>query len=191
MVEIAVFRYTFLTLNFDRVMCLFPSVCCTHVQLNPTVKCLPISITFQTENTSKFRMDYTTPSPCDAEPNLSNNCGVYITSHNSSLNTSHNGDTSSTSINTTVSSSSSPTSDMYEGLAAYALGYWYVHPYLSLLICVFGISSNIINIIILTQKKMLNPINCVLTGIAVSDIITMADYVPFVIHFYLRTGLGK
>ena len=81
-------------------------------------------------------------------------------------------------------------SAMYQFLETYALGYWHVHPYLSLIICTFGITTNIVNIVILTRKKMLNSINCVLTGIAVSDIITMVDYIPYVVHFYLMTDIG-
>ena len=37
---------------------------------------------------------------------------------------------------------------------------------------------------------MLNSINIVLTGIAISDIITMVDYIPYVVHFYVMTDIG-
>lgn len=36
---------------------------------------------------------------------------------------------------------------------------------------------------------MRTPINWILTGIAVSDIMTMIPYIPFCIHFYLQNGL--
>ena len=84
-----------------------------------------------------------------------------------------------------------PKSQAYKNLEAYALAYWNIHPYLSLVICTFGISTNVVNIVILTRQKMLNSINCVLTGIALSDIITMLDYIPYAVHFYLVTELGK
>ena len=84
-----------------------------------------------------------------------------------------------------------PKSQAYKNIEAYALAYWNVHPYLSLVICTFGISTNVVNIVILTRQKMLNSINCVLTGIALSDIITMLDYIPYAVHFYLVTELGK
>ena len=90
----------------------------------------------------------------------------------------------------TMSGTESTKTAMYQNLEMYALGYWHVHPYLSLIICTFGISTNLVNIVILTRKKMLNSINCVLTGIAISDIITMVDYIPYVIHFYLMTDIG-
>ena len=78
----------------------------------------------------------------------------------------------------------------YESLETYAIGYWHVHPYISLVICTFGITTNIVNIVVLTRKKMLNSINIVLTGIAMSDIITMLDYIPYVVHFYWLTDIG-
>ncbi|XP_071110087.1 G-protein coupled receptor dmsr-1-like [Haliotis cracherodii] len=63
---------------------------------------------------------------------------------------------------------------------------WYtgVHGYLSILVCVFGIPMNLINITVLSQKHMRTPINCILTWLAVSDLLTMTSYVPFAIHFY-------
>ncbi|WAR15110.1 DMSR1-like protein, partial [Mya arenaria] len=82
-----------------------------------------------------------------------------------------------------------PHSSFYQSINAYAHAYWHVHPYISLIICVFGIITNIVNIYVLCKEKMRNSINCILTGIAISDIIIMADYIPFAIHFYLATGL--
>ncbi|KAL8621647.1 hypothetical protein ACOMHN_036880 [Nucella lapillus] len=63
--------------------------------------------------------------------------------------------------------------------------YWHLHGYISLALCIYGVITNIINISILTKKSMVNPINCLLTGIAVADMITMSSYIPFVLHFYL------
>lgn len=82
-------------------------------------------------------------------------------------------------------------SDHYKALTDYAHAYWDVHPYISLIICVFGILTNILNICVLRQEKMRTPINLILIGIAISDIITMADYVPFAFHFYILTDLSK
>ncbi|XP_025084076.1 probable G-protein coupled receptor 139 [Pomacea canaliculata] len=63
---------------------------------------------------------------------------------------------------------------------------WYsgVHGYLSQLVCLFGIPMNLINITVLTRKHMHTPINCILTWLALSDMLTMASYVPFAFHFY-------
>lgn len=76
-------------------------------------------------------------------------------------------------------------------LNRFALRYWYIHGYLSLIVCTFGIVTNIVNIIILTDKSMRTSINCILTGIAISDILTMTSYVPFAIHFYIRHDLSR
>ena len=64
-----------------------------------------------------------------------------------------------------------------------------VHRYLSLVVCTFGIITNVFNIIVLTHKDQRdNPINLILTGIAVSDLLVMAEYVPFSVHLYLLQG---
>ncbi|XP_025080663.1 LOW QUALITY PROTEIN: probable G-protein coupled receptor 139 [Pomacea canaliculata] len=63
--------------------------------------------------------------------------------------------------------------------------YWNIHGYVSLTICIWGLITNVINISVLTKKSMRSPINCILTGIAISDMITMSSYIPFAVHFYL------
>lgn len=60
------------------------------------------------------------------------------------------------------------------------------HGYISLVLCAFGIPMNIINIVVLTRKNMVTPINCILTWLAVADIATMLSYVPFAYHFYCQ-----
>lgn len=61
-------------------------------------------------------------------------------------------------------------------------GQW--HGYISLVVCFFGLPLNVINISVLTRKHLQTPINCILTWLAVSDMLTMVSYVPFAIHFY-------
>lgn len=65
-------------------------------------------------------------------------------------------------------------------------GHWFtkIHGYASLFTCIFGIFTNLFNISILTRKDMWNPTNCLLTWLAVSDILTMIPYIPFSLHFY-------
>lgn len=65
-------------------------------------------------------------------------------------------------------------------------GGWFttIHGYSSLIVCIFGITTNFINITVLARKDMRNPTNAMLSWLAVSDILTMIPYVPFVIHFY-------
>ena len=49
-----------------------------------------------------------------------------------------------------------------------------------------GTLFNVINVIVLTHKDMRrNPINLILTGIAVADVLVMLEYIPFAIHMYL------
>ncbi|XP_076323336.1 G-protein coupled receptor dmsr-1-like [Tachypleus tridentatus] len=62
-----------------------------------------------------------------------------------------------------------------------------IHGYLSLIICIFGIMTNILNIIVLTRNNMVSPTNAILTGLAVADMFVMASYVPFTIHTYIHS----
>lgn len=67
-----------------------------------------------------------------------------------------------------------------------ALTYKLYHVYIALIVCLFGILSNILNIIVLTQKEMMrNSINKILTGLALADMFVMIDYIPFAIYIYL------
>lgn len=75
------------------------------------------------------------------------------------------------------------------GLQAYACGVRGIHGYLILVLGCFGIPTNIVNIVILTHKSMRSPVNNILTGIAISDLVTMAITVPHGIHFYIIHGL--
>ncbi|XP_046564554.1 G-protein coupled receptor dmsr-1-like [Haliotis rubra] len=59
-----------------------------------------------------------------------------------------------------------------------------IHGYASVVVCIFGVFTNIFNITILTRRDMRTPTNILLTWLAVSDILTMAPYIPFAIHFY-------
>ena len=70
------------------------------------------------------------------------------------------------------------------GLERASRAYMNVHGYISILVCIFGISTNIINIFVLTRRHMRTAINCILTCMAVSDLLTMVSYVPFAMHFY-------
>lgn len=65
--------------------------------------------------------------------------------------------------------------------------YMSVHGVLSLVVCAFGIPMNVLNITVLTRKHMHTPVNCILTWLAVFDLLTMISYVPFSLHFYCLT----
>lgn len=62
-----------------------------------------------------------------------------------------------------------------------------VHGYVSTTVCVFGIVSNVMNIVVLTRRSMITPTNCLLTALAISDLLTMMVYLPYVIYFHCVT----
>lgn len=66
--------------------------------------------------------------------------------------------------------------------------YLAIHGYLATGVCIFGVVVNVLNVIVLTRKKMVSPTNLLLTALAVSDGVTMTLYLPFVIHYYLVHG---
>lgn len=69
----------------------------------------------------------------------------------------------------------------------YAASY---HVYLALIVCIFGAVFNILNIIVLTRKDMASvPINKILTGIAMADVVVMIEYVLYV--YYYRIELPR
>ncbi|CAH1783972.1 unnamed protein product [Owenia fusiformis] len=78
-----------------------------------------------------------------------------------------------------------------EGLAGLkAFNDWYtgIHGHLSVFVCILGIVANILNIIVLTRKNMINSVNCILTWLAIADLLTMMSYLPFALYFYCLTG---
>ncbi|XP_040569528.1 G-protein coupled receptor dmsr-1 [Lepeophtheirus salmonis] len=71
-------------------------------------------------------------------------------------------------------------------------GYREIHGWLSLCVCIFGTIANILNIVVLTRKEMNgSPINLILTGIAIADMLVMIEYIPFTLHRNLLTGRSK
>jgi hypothetical protein len=68
---------------------------------------------------------------------------------------------------------------------------WYqrYHGYLATAVCTFGIVANTLNIVVLTRRNMVSATNCLLTGLAVSDGLTMAIYLPFALRFYVIYGV--
>lgn len=61
-----------------------------------------------------------------------------------------------------------------------------IHGWLSTAVCLFGIPSNLLNIIVLTRPNMItSPTNLILTGLAFSDLFTMLSSLVFGIYFYI------
>ena len=80
---------------------------------------------------------------------------------------------------------------LYPGARELAIFHdWYqqYHGYLASIVCVFGIIANALNIVVLTRRNMISATNCILTGLAVSDGLTMAAYLPFALWFYVLYG---
>ncbi|ODM95268.1 Sex peptide receptor [Orchesella cincta] len=68
------------------------------------------------------------------------------------------------------------------GLKSFGDAYRGVHGYASLVVCLFGSIANILNLIVLTRREMINPTNIILTGLALADLLNMMEYVPYAIY---------
>lgn len=64
---------------------------------------------------------------------------------------------------------------------------WYqqYHGYVSLVICIFSITTNILNIIVLTRPKMRSPVNFLLSGLAAVDTAKMSSYFLFALNIFV------
>lgn len=76
--------------------------------------------------------------------------------------------------------------ELYEHFDQIYHRYRPLHGPLSAVVCVIGLLMNIANISVLTRPSMLNPINVILTGIAVSDICLNGSYLIYLTHFVLQ-----
>ena len=54
-----------------------------------------------------------------------------------------------------------------------------------MLVCMVGTLFNLANILVLTHKDMRNPVNMILTGMAVADFLNNFEYIPFTAHMNL------
>lgn len=72
-------------------------------------------------------------------------------------------------------------------LRNFSQSYRKIHGYLSFFVCIIGVISNVLNIIVLTRREMsVLPINRILRGLAVTDIVLMIEYIPFIFFYYFR-----
>lgn len=72
-------------------------------------------------------------------------------------------------------------------LRNFSIAYRQIHGYLSFFVCIVGVISNILNIIVLTRREMsVLPINRILRGLALTDIVLMIEYIPFIFFYYFR-----
>ncbi|CAI5452305.1 unnamed protein product [Caenorhabditis angaria] len=66
---------------------------------------------------------------------------------------------------------------------------WYspIHGYVCVVICMFGILTNLVHVAVLSRPNMRNSaVNCILTAVAVCDIGTMGSYFVYIVHFVLQ-----
>lgn len=94
----------------------------------------------------------------------------------------------SVSVGISSSSSSPPAVKLYcgDGLEAFRRSYLIMHGYISLMVCLFGMLANTLNIIVLTRMdQRISPTNAILTGLALADNLVMIEYIPFTMHMYI------
>nr|QNH74777.1 putative myosuppressin receptor I [Homarus americanus] len=75
-----------------------------------------------------------------------------------------------------------------EGWNHFRESYQAVHGCMSLVVCVFGSIANVINMVVLTRRSMLSPTNAILTGLAMTDLLVMVEYIPYTMHQYVWQG---
>jgi hypothetical protein len=91
------------------------------------------------------------------------------------------------SILSLENSSVSPTSDYDDSassLVRYRILYRNYHGIISSFVCMFGLTCNLFNIIVLTRPSMRSSTNTILTSLALSDLLKMLFVLPAVIIFY-------
>lgn len=77
-------------------------------------------------------------------------------------------------------------------LVRYKTFYRNYHGIVSSFVCIFGLTCNLFNIIVLTRPLMRSSTNTILTSLALSDLIKMLLFLPAAILFYcLQTGDRK
>ncbi len=88
------------------------------------------------------------------------------------------------SSETTNNSSYNDDDDSNSSLVRYRLLYRNYHGIISSFVCIFGLTCNLFNIIVLTRPLMRSSTNTILTSLAFSDLLKMLFVLPAVIIFY-------
>lgn len=61
------------------------------------------------------------------------------------------------------------------------------HGYVSIIVCGFGTIANMLNIVVLTRKDIAcAPINRILTGLAVVDMVLMMEYMTYAYYYHIE-----
>ena len=83
-----------------------------------------------------------------------------------------------------TSTSLSSDDDQPSSLVQYKTLYRNYHGIISSFVCIFGLTCNLFNIIVLTRPLMRSSTNTILTSLALSDLIKMSFVLPSAILFY-------
>ncbi len=114
-----------------------------------------------------------------------NNISVYLLA-------GHHGDPSATPDGYLMYNNSGATTEQFQNVPSstavvdedtalkwFSAKYQGIHGYVSIVVCVFGIVLNIMNIVVLTQKNMITSTNYILTALAIADMFTMVSKILF------------
>lgn len=77
---------------------------------------------------------------------------------------------------------------------AFSESYGSIHKPLVLVISLFGVLANSVNIVVLTRRDMVTPTNILLTGLSVAQLLLLLSYLSLVVYNFLREKcvvLGK
>ena len=88
----------------------------------------------------------------------------------------------------TLDPSTPPQAKLYcgDGVETFHQTYLIMHGYISLVVCLFGMLANTLNIIVLTRMdQRISPTNAILTGLALADNLVMIEYIPFTFYMYI------
>lgn len=66
----------------------------------------------------------------------------------------------------------------------FSYSYQKIHGWLSLVVCIFGLSSHFLNMLVLTRKNMIRrETNIILLAISLADFLVMTTTIPYIIHY--------
>lgn len=76
---------------------------------------------------------------------------------------------------------------MEAGVRRFVEIYGFIHGPLVVALCVFGISTNLVNIIVLTRRHMIGPTNVLLTGLSVAQLLLLINYLIYTSYVIMDT----
>ena len=77
--------------------------------------------------------------------------------------------------------------DADTSLQEFYVNYQEIHGYIASVICIFGIISNTLNIIVLSRKNMMTPTNLILIALAFADFCLMVTYLVYAVYLFIIT----